>query len=240
MTTNKGALTAAALAAAGLLAAGGVAVANAASLSTSSVSAGYAAGYGAQQGNGAPQGYGGHLSRGGGRNDAAVTGDEFAKVKAAVAAKDSAVTIENVRKDLDGSYDVFGTKSGARVMLEVSKDLSTITTDADAGRGRGGGRNDAAVTGDEFAKVKAAVAAKDLAVTIENVRKDADGSYDVFGTKSGARVILEVSKDLSTITTHTGLGTGGPGGEGAHGGPGGANGPGGSNAMPAPTANSAT
>lgn len=34
---------------------------------------------------------------------------------AAVAAKDSAVTVTSVRKDPDGSYDVFGIKADARV-----------------------------------------------------------------------------------------------------------------------------
>ena len=67
-----------------------------------------------------------------------VTGTELTKVKAAVKAKDSAVTVTEVRKDPDGSYDVFGTKSGSPVTLEVSKDLKTITTGP--GRvGHGGG-----------------------------------------------------------------------------------------------------
>jgi len=46
---------------------------------------------------------------------------------AAVKAKDSAVTVTSVRMDPDGSYDVFGTKAGANVMLEVSKDLKEVT-----------------------------------------------------------------------------------------------------------------
>ena len=67
-------------------------------------------------------------------NDTPVTGTALSNVKAAVKAKDSAVTVTEVRKDRDGSYDVFGTKAGSPVMLEVSKDLKTITT----GPGRGG------------------------------------------------------------------------------------------------------
>ena len=67
-------------------------------------------------------------------NDTPVTGAELTKVSAAVKAKDSAVTVTSVRMDPDGSYDVFGTKAGANVMLEVSKDLKTIT----AGGGGGG------------------------------------------------------------------------------------------------------
>lgn len=42
-----------------------------------------------------------------------MTGDEFAKVTAAMKAKDSSVTVTSVRKDPDGSYDVLGTKDGA-------------------------------------------------------------------------------------------------------------------------------
>jgi len=59
-------------------------------------------------------------------NDTPVTGTELANVKAAVTAKDSTVTVTEVRKDPDGSYDVIGTKAGAPVMLEVSTDLRTI------------------------------------------------------------------------------------------------------------------
>src|SRR6478609_4199811 len=139
-------------------------------------------------------------------NDTSVTGTELASVTAAVKAKDSTVTIASVRKDPDGSYDVFGTKSGATVMLEVSKDLKTITTDTGGHRGGGrhGGGNDTPVTGTELSTVAAAVKAKDSSVTVNSVRKDPDGSYDVLGTRSGANVMLEVSKDLNTISTNAG------------------------------------
>jgi len=139
-------------------------------------------------------------------NDTSVTGTELASVTAAVKAKDSTVTIASVRKDPDGSYDVFGTKSGATVMLEVSKDLKTITTDTGGHRGGGrhGGGNDTPVTGTELSTVTAAVKANDSTVTVSSVRKDPDGSYDVLGTRSGANVMLEVSKDLKTISTNAG------------------------------------
>jgi hypothetical protein len=42
------------------------------------------------------------------------------------------------------------------------------------------------------------------------VRKDADGSYDVLGTKDGANVFYEVSADLNTITQHTDRPAGNP------------------------------
>src|SRR3954452_20963247 len=70
-------------------------------------------------------------------NDTPVTGAELSKVTAAVKANDSSVTVTSVRRDPDGSYDVFGTKAGADVMLEVSKDLKTITTGGHGG-GHGG------------------------------------------------------------------------------------------------------
>ena len=73
-----------------------------------------------------------------------MTGTELTKVNAAVKANDSAVTVTEVRKDPDGSYDVFGTKAGANVMLEVSKDLKTIT--ARTG-GKGAGTPDSTTTG---------------------------------------------------------------------------------------------
>ena len=60
------------------------------------------------------------------------------------------------------------------------------------------------MTGDELAKVSAAVKATDSAVTVTTVQKDPDGSYDVEGTKAGAPVRFDVSADLKTITARTG------------------------------------
>ena len=148
-------------------------------------------------------------------NDKAVTGTALASVTAAVKAKDSAVSVTSVRMDPDGSYDVFGTKAGAKVMLEVSKDLKTITTNTGGPSGHhgpggpggpGGPSQDTPVTGTALASVTAAVKANDSTVTVTSVRMDPDGSYDVFGTKAGANVMLQVSKDLKTITTNPGGG----------------------------------
>ncbi len=88
-------------------------------------------------------------------------------------------------------------------------------------RGPRGGSQDTPVTGAELTKVKDAVKAKDSSVSVQDVRKDPDGSYDVFGTKGGAPVMLEVSKDLKTITVNTGGPRGGPGGPGGGPAPGG-------------------
>ena len=70
------------------------------------------------------------------------------------------------------------------------------------------------MTGAELAPAKDAVKAKDSSVSLQSARQDADGSYDVFGTKNGAPVMLEVSKDLKTITENTGGHFGSPGDHG--------------------------
>lgn len=59
------------------------------------------------------------------------------------------------------------------------------------------------MTGDEATKVSAAVTAKDSTVTVTSVRKDADGSYDVLGSKNGTAVFYDVSADLGTVTLHS-------------------------------------
>lgn len=116
------------LAAAGLVA-GGAALANASTPASAPAATGY------YSTNAGPQGPG----QGRGSNDTPVTGTELTNVKDAVKAKDSAITVTQVRKDPDGSYDVFGTKSGSPVMLEVSKDLKTITVNT---HGPGSGPGD--------------------------------------------------------------------------------------------------
>ena len=146
-------------------------------------------------------------ARGGASNDTPVTGDEATKVSKAVTDKDSTVTVNSVRKDPDGSYDVLATRNGTQVMFDVSADLTTITEhtrgDGEAGSDKGGPSNDTPVTGDEATKVSKAVTDKDSTVTVSSVRKDPDGSYDVLGTRNGTQVMFDVSADLTTITEHT-------------------------------------
>jgi hypothetical protein len=200
---NKVGIAAAAIAASAGLALGGAALANAATTPSPSPSSSSSSGSGDER-----------TDKGRGGTHTPVTGDELAKVTAAVKVKDSAVTVTSVRKDEDGSYDVFGTKAGADVRLDVSADLKTFTEGAGRGGGGhgGGGSNDTPVTGDELAKVTAAMKAKDSAVTVTSVRKDPDGSYDVLGTKAGANVMFDVSADLKTFTENAGRGGGGHGG----------------------------
>ena len=228
MNVKKISIAAASVAAVAALAIGGSAIANAADNPTPTTTSAATSTQGtADSGTTGTQGKG---QRGGtgatgqqGSQDTPVTGDEAAKVSAAVTAKDSTVTVTSVRKDPDGSYDVLGTKAGANVMFDVSADLATITENAGGpgggkGGGMGGASQDTPVTGDEAAKVSAAVTAKDSTVTVTSVRKDPDGSYDVLGTKAGANVMFDVSADLATITENAG-GPGGMGG-GKHGAPG--------------------
>jgi hypothetical protein len=84
---------------------------------------------------------------------------------------------------------------------------STSSTSTTSGKGERGGpvgaSKDTPVTGDEATKASAAVTAKDSAVTVTEVRKDADGSYDVVGTKDGTKVFYEVSADLKTVTARS-------------------------------------
>lgn len=172
----------------------------------------------------------------GGHQHTQVSGAELSTVKSAVKAKDAAVSIEHVRKDPDGSYDVLGTKAGAKVMVEVSKDLQTIQvrTGGPGGpggpgghgaHGPGGHQRGTEVSGATLTDVKSAIEAEDAGVTVEKAFKESDGTYRAFGTKAGQRVMVELSKDLGTVTVKTGMpGPGGPGGHGPRGGFGQSNG----------------
>ncbi len=153
--------------------------------------------------NGTTTGNSGRGSAPGASQHTPVTGDEATKASAAVTAKDSSVAVASVRKDPDGSYDVLGTKDGANVMYDVSADLATLTQAEGGGKGGRGASKDTVVSGDESTKVSAAVTAKDSAVTVTEVRKDADASYDVVGTKDSKKVFYEVSADLTTVTARS-------------------------------------
>lgn len=87
----------------------------------------------------------------------------------------------------------------------------SASASGDAVRQGHGASTHTAVTGAEADKVIAAVKAKDSAAMIATVREDADGSYDALGSKAGAPVVFEVSKDLKTIEARTRGGKGGPG-----------------------------
>jgi hypothetical protein len=101
----------------------------------------------------------------------------------------------------------FAPTTNSKIAVDSYGVASAATPTADpstsGGTGEGRGGNHTTITGDEAAKVTAAVKAKDCAVSVTSVRKDPDASYDVFGTKSGAQVRYEVSADLKTITQDT-------------------------------------
>ena len=100
-------------------------------------------------------------------------------------------------------------------MVEVSKDLKTVTVRTGRGHGHHGHHRGTEVTGTALTGVKNAVKAKDSGVTVEKVYKESDGTYRAFGTKAGAHVRIDVSKDLKTVTVTAGK----PGGPGGHDGP---------------------
>ncbi len=86
----------------------------------------------------------------------------------------------------------------------MSADLATVTEAPGKGPGRDkAGKSLTEVTGDEATKVTEAVKAKDSAVTVTAVRKDAQGAYRVSGTKDGAKVVVTVSADLQTVEVRT-------------------------------------
>jgi hypothetical protein len=133
MISRKIGLAVGAVATLGVAIAGGSAIASAASSSGPSDGSLGGAAYGLPEPDGE-----GYCGRGGpGHDHTPVTGEELSKVTDAVEAEDPEVTVQTVQKDPDGSYDVFGTRAGAPVMLEVSKDLKTVTENA---HGRGGDR----------------------------------------------------------------------------------------------------
>jgi len=100
---------------------------------------------------------------------------------------------------------VFGAASLANAAPGDPSPSSSSSSTGDPGAGRGGS-TDTPVTGDELAKVSAAMKAKDSSVTVTSVRKDPDGSYDVLGTKDGANVFYDVSTDLTTFTLDSAAG----------------------------------
>lgn len=123
---RKLALTTAGAVAAVSLVGGGVAFA-AASQATGSTASGTTSGSQAQAATDGAQDPGMAGGMRGGHAHTPVTGDELTQVTEAIAAYDSAITVESVEKDEDGTYDVHGTKDGVPVQLDVSADLASIT-----------------------------------------------------------------------------------------------------------------
>lgn len=123
MPDKQKSATIASLAVAGIIVAAGAGAAINANAETATPTPSSSASQSAPARTGGEQG-----PRGGDRgNHTEATTEQTSQVSAALKAKDSAVTVERVMVDEDGSYDVAATKSGDRVMFEVSKDLKTVT-----------------------------------------------------------------------------------------------------------------
>lgn len=144
MAINRIAVAASGLAAAGLIA-GGASLAYADGTTpapTQSSSPAAAGGQTTQADAPGAQGQQGAQGQRGGSADTPVTGDEAQKVIDAVQTKNTGVTITEVRKDPDGTYDALGTKAdGTKVMYDVSTDLATISDAHGPGQGGGGKGN---------------------------------------------------------------------------------------------------
>ncbi|GGK04171.1 hypothetical protein GCM10010123_37650 [Pilimelia anulata] len=56
------------------------------------------------------------------------------------------------------------------------------------------------VTASEISRVTAALRLADPAVTVQGVRRTADGVFDVLSSRAGSRVMYEVSPDFGTVT----------------------------------------
>ncbi|MDO5626988.1 MAG: hypothetical protein Q4G43_01585 [Mobilicoccus sp.] len=101
--------------------------------------------------------------------------------------------------------------AGVSLASANESDSGTSTSSGQTREGRDcggpGGRGErhahTEVTGEEATRVTDAVAAQEADITVETVRKDPDGSYDVIGTRAGERVMVEVSADLSSIEVRT-------------------------------------
>lgn len=106
--------------------------------------------------------------------------------------------------DSTGATGATSTGSSAQQGDTTSPEAANGGTDASCAGGGPGTHEHTAVTGDELTSVTDAVTAHDSAVTVDSVRKDPDGSYDVLATKDGQKVMFEVSADLATITENTG------------------------------------
>src|SRR5215475_1752009 len=94
---------------------------------------------------------------------------------------------------------VFGVSSLASAETPSPSPSTSYGSGAGPGAGRGG-TQDTPVTGDELAKVTAAMKAKDSAVTVSSVRKDPDGSYEVAGRKDAATLFYNLTSDIKTST----------------------------------------
>lgn len=120
-----------------------------------------------------------------------------------VQAEEFRVSVRKIGLIAAGAVAAGGLAVGGSAIASAATSTPAPSTSAGSGDGRGAS-NDTPVTGDEAAKVTAAVTAKDSTVTVTSVRRDPDGSYDVLGTKAGNHVMYDVSADLKTITENAG------------------------------------
>lgn len=139
MDAKKIGLAVAGVVAAGVIAAGGAAVANSSSTSTTATSSTGAQGSKLQPPGQSGQAGSGQAGQAGPALGTEVTGDEATKVKDAVAAQHSSVTVDHVLKQTDGSYLALTMQNNQPVIYQVSSDLATVTEQAAPSGAMGGG-----------------------------------------------------------------------------------------------------
>jgi uncharacterized membrane protein YkoI len=150
-------------------------------------------------------------------DETALTGDTAAKVRAAALAEFPGATIERLETDGDGNaaYEAHMRKSdGSRVTVYVNREFDVVGSEEGHGRGghgRGGRSDEAALTGDTAAKVRAAALAEFPGATIERLEADGEGNaaYEAHVvTADGARVTVYVDRQFEVVGTEEGRGRG--------------------------------
>lgn len=162
--------------------------------------------------------------------EAEVTGDNAAKIKAAVLDKLGAgsavdrIAAEDPAEGTGAAYEAHASKAdGSRVDVLLDKDFHVTAVNAGRGPGGPGGHhgNETAVTGPDADKVKTAVLAKLPGATVDHVStedaaENTGAAFEAQVTKSDgthARVLLDSTFSVTAVDTAP---AGGPGGFGGH------------------------
>ena len=159
----------------------------------------------------------------------ALTGDDLAKVTAAVLAAEPDATIVRAEGDGNGIHVHITKADGTTARVVLNSDFTVKSVDADMGKGGGApsgphqanGITETPLAGDDLSKATAAAATAEPGSTVVRAETDADGdSFEVHITKAdGTRATVKLNSDFSVKTVEADQGgRGGNGGHG-HGGP---------------------
>jgi uncharacterized membrane protein YkoI len=137
-----------------------------------------------------------------------LTGDTAAKVKAAVLAANAGAAVDRMETEGDGSaaYEAHITKTDG-THATVKLDANYIITATETGGHGGRGGNEAELTGDTAAKVKAAVLAANAGATVDRMETEGDGSaaYEAHITKTDStHATVKLDANYTITATETG------------------------------------